>query len=103
VAKEAVAAKDGWIRIEKTRLQAHRREWKFGQRDYEPEHADFSLDKLERRLQAQVHAGGMPSKTCRRPSVAARGNKLLNQKVKQSAKEKRITAVCKAMRATASA
>ena len=31
------AASDGWARCEKTRIAAHRREWKRGQRDQKPE------------------------------------------------------------------
>ena len=42
---------------EETRIAAHRRECKTGKRDHEPENEEFSLDKLQRRLNAQVHAG----------------------------------------------
>ena len=69
-----------------------------GKRDHQPELEAFSLDKLQRRLKAQLHAGSMPARSCRRLSIAARGNKLILAKAKQRAKSQRISAACKALR-----
>ena len=102
-ASKRVSAKDGWVRSEETRIAAHRREWKEGKRDHEPEHEQFSLDKLQKRLNAQLHAGCLPKKTCRRLSIAARGAKLVKMKCKQREKSKRVTASCKALRVAARA
>ena len=96
-----VQAKDGWLRAERTRVAAHRREWKTGARDVEPENEPCSLDKLERRLKSQMHAGEMFQKSCRRPGLGKRGEKLLKCKSKAREKSKRVTAAFKAMRAKA--
>ena len=96
-------AKDGWLRVERTRVAAHRREWRTGKRDAEPENESCSMDKLERRLKSQMHAGAMPPKNSRRPSLEKRGEKLLKLKSKARQKSKRVTAAFKAMRAKAKA
>ena len=98
-----VHAKDGWVRVERTMVAAHRREWRTGKRDAEPENETCSMDKLERRLKAQLHAGAMPRKLCRRPSLAKRGEKLLKLKSKARQKAKHVSAACKALRAKAKA
>jgi len=98
VASKRVAASAGWVRCEETRIQAHRREWKHGQRDVKPEEDPFSLDKLQKRMRAQLHAGSVPASTCRRPSVATQGRKLLKSKTKLKEKPKRASAACKALR-----
>ena len=96
-------AKDGWLRVERARAAAHRKEWKVGNRDAEPVKEFCSLDKLERRLKAQLHAGVMPNRNCRRPSLAKRGEKLLKVKGKQRRKSKCMTASMKALRDKAKA
>ena len=93
-----VQAKDGWLRVETTKVPPERRKWKCGKRDHEPEVEAGSLDKLRRRLHAQLHAGSMPTRSCRRQSIAARGNKMVATKAKQRAKSQRVTAACKALR-----
>ena len=102
-ASKRVSAKDGWARSEETRIAAHRREWKEGERDHEPEHEHVSLDKLQKCLNAQLHAGCLPKRTCRRPSIAARGAKMVKMKCKQREKSKRVMASCKALRMAARA
>ena len=98
-----VHAKDGWLRVERTRVAPHRREWRTGKRDTEPENEVCSLDKLERRFKSQMHAGAMPKKSCRRLSLAKRGEKLVKSKTKATQKSKRVTAAFNAMRAKAKA
>ncbi len=65
-----VGASSGWLRYEDTRIPAERRVWKTGNRDKKPEQEPFSLEKLQRRLKAQVHAGSMPKQTRRRLALA---------------------------------
>ena len=96
-------AKDGWLRVERTRVAAHRREWRTGKRDAETENEICSLEKLERRFKSQMHAGAMPRKSCRRPSLAKRGEKVLKSKSKARQKSMRVAAAFKAMRAKAKA
>ena len=98
-----VHAKDGWFRVERTRVTAHRREWRTGKRDAEPENEICSLEKLERRFKSQMHAGAMPKKSCRRPSLVKRGDKVLKSKSKARQKSMRVAAAFKAMRAKAKA
>ena len=93
-----VQAKAGWLRVETTKIPPDRRHWKRGKRDHQPEVEANSLDKLQRRLRAQLHAGSMPNRSCRRQSIAARGNKLIATKAKHRAKSKRVSAACKALR-----
>ena len=100
-ASQSVSAKDGWVRMDETRVTPHRREWKFGQRDNKPEEEAFSLDKLERRFKAQLHAGSMPRRSQRRLPVAIRAAKIIKLKEKMRLKSQRITAACKALRAEA--
>jgi len=102
-ASTRVSARDGWVRIEETRVAADRRKWKRGKRDNQPENEEFTLDKLQKRLQAQLHAGSMPKASRRRPSIAARGNKLLRAKANQQQKTKRVTASLKSVRDAAKA
>ena len=78
-----VHAKDGWLRVERTRVAPHRREWRTGKRDTEPENEACSLDKLERRFKSQMHAGAMPKKICRRLSLANRGERFVKPRLKQ--------------------
>ena len=96
-------AKDGWFRVERTRVAAHRREWRVGKRDAEPENEICSLEKLERRFKSQMHADAMPRKSCRRPSLAKCGDKVLKSRGKASQKSMRGPAAFKAMRAKAMA
>ena len=98
-----VHAKNGWLRVERTRVAPHRREWRTGKRDAEPENEVCSLDKLERRFKSQMHAGAMPKKSCRRLNLAKRGEKLVKSKIKATQKSKRVTAAFNAMRAKAKA
>jgi hypothetical protein len=101
--KVRISAKDGWVRVEQTRIPADRRKWKRGRRDREPENEPFSLDKLQKRLDAQLHAGSMPGKTCRRLSIAKRACKLMDARAKLKRKAARITGACQELRARAKA
>ena len=92
-----VHAKDGWFRVDRTRVAAHRREWRVGEREAEPE------NELERRLKSQMHAGAMPKKRCRRPSLVKRGGRVLKAKRKARQKSIHVAAAFKAMRAKATA
>ena len=98
---KSVGATDGWLRAEETRIPAERREWKTGKRDNKPEQDPFSLDKLQRRFKAQLHAGTVPRQTRRRLSIAERGQKLVKTKAKLRAKSLRVTAACKELRTQA--
>ena len=98
---KSAGAKDGRLRVEETRVPAERREWKIGRRDNKPEKDPFSLDKLQRRFKAQLHAGSVPRQTRQRLSIAERGQKLVKTKAKLRAKSLRVTAACKELRAEA--
>jgi len=87
-----VSAGQGWLRFNETLIPPARREWKVGRRDREPEKEPFNVDKLRKRLQSQVHAGRMPTMTCRRPCLNVRGQRLLAQKRKLKRKAERVAA-----------
>jgi len=94
-----VGASSGWLRYEDTRIPAERRPWKTGNRDKKPEQEPFSLEKLQKRLKAQLHAGSMPKQTRRRLALANRGQKLLQAKKKLKDKSRRVTAAMNDLRA----
>ena len=90
-----VAAVQGWLRINETLIPAARREWKIGSRDREPEKEEYNVEKLNRRLEAQLHAGVMPTMTCRRPSLNVRGQRLEAQRRRLKRKAEHVAAAMK--------
>ena len=68
-----------------------------GKRDRQPETEPHSLRKLDRRLDAQLHAGALPTKSRRRRSIAERGARLLHVKQRLKAKAARVAASCREM------
>ena len=56
-------------------------------------------DKLQKWLDAQLHAGSMPDKACRRLSIAKRACKLVDARAKLKQKAARITGACQELRA----
>ena len=98
-----VGASRGWLRFNDREIPAARRDWKFGKRDREPEKEEYNKEKLHKRMKAQLHAGAVPTVSCRRPSIATRANRLMAQKLKLKKKEERVTAALREARAKAKA
>ena len=86
------SAGQGWLRFNESPIPAARREWKVGARDREPEKEEYNVDKLHKRLKAQLHAGRMPTMTARRPSLNVRGQRLAVQKRKLKRKADHVSA-----------
>jgi hypothetical protein len=62
--------------------------------DREPENELCNSDKLQKWLDAQLHAGSMPNKTCRPLSIAKRACKLVDARAKLKQKAACITGAC---------
>ena len=62
--------------------------------DREPENELRNSDKLQKWLDAQLHAGSMPNKTCRPLSIAKRACKLVDARAKLKQKAACITGAC---------
>ena len=83
--------------VRETELQATRHEGKIGKRGNEPEKGPFNVDKLHKCMGARLHAGALPAASCRCPSVAARGQRLVAQRLKLKHREALVSAAMKEM------
>ena len=100
---ERVGTSSGWIRTRTLRIPPAERAWRIGRRDKEPEKETFSAEKLQRRMEAQLHAAVLPTASARRASFFTRCQRARASAEKARAKRISVGAAVSKLSAAAKA